>query len=272
MQEEMKSLHENHTYDLVTLPQGRKTLKNKWMYKIKNEEGSPQLRYKARLVVKGFGQKKGIDFDEIFSPVVKMSSIRVVLVLAGSLNLEVEQHDVKTAFLHGDLEEEIYMQQPEGFQVKGKEKLVCKLKKSLYGLKQAPRQWYKKFDSFMEKNEHNRTTANHCIFIKKFSNKDFIILLLYVDDMLIVGRDNNKISRLKKELSKSFAMKDLGPTKQILGMMITRDRKNHKIWLSQERYIEMVLERFNMDKAKSVNSSLASHFYLKVSQCPSSKE
>ena len=138
MQEEIKSLHENHTYDLVELPKGRKALKNKWVYRLKNEENNPRPRYKARLVVKGFNQKKGVDFEEIFSPVVKMSSIRVVLGLAASLDLEIEQLDVKTAFLHGDLEEEIYMEQPEGFEVVGKENLVCRLQKSLYGLKQAP--------------------------------------------------------------------------------------------------------------------------------------
>ena len=109
------------------------------MYIKKSENNGSQLRYKARLVVKRFNQKKGIDFEEIFSPVVKMSSIHVALSLAACLNLEVEQLDVKTAFLHGDFEEEIYMQQPEEFEVKGKENLVCKLKKSLYGLKQAPR-------------------------------------------------------------------------------------------------------------------------------------
>jgi len=99
--------------------------------------------------VKGFGQRKGVDFDEIFSPLVKMTLIRVILGLAASLNLEVEQMDVKTTFLHGDLEEGIYMEQPEGFLVKDKEDYVCRLKKSLYGLKQAPRQWYLKFDSIM---------------------------------------------------------------------------------------------------------------------------
>lgn len=140
MQEEMNSLQKNDTYELVELPKGRKALKNKWVLKL-NQDGNEKLvKYKARLVVKGFGQKKGIDFDEIFSPVVKMSSIRVALALTASLDLELEQLDVKTAFLHGDLKEEIYMAQPEGFEAKGKEHLVCKLKKSLYGLKQAPRQ------------------------------------------------------------------------------------------------------------------------------------
>ena len=135
MQDEMKSLHENHTFELVKLPKGKSALKNKWVYRVKQELHTTQPRYKARLVVKGFSQKKGIDFDEIFSPVVKMSSIRVVLGLAASLDLEIEQMDVKTAFLHGDLDKEIYMEQPEGFKVKGKEDYVCKLRKSLYGLK-----------------------------------------------------------------------------------------------------------------------------------------
>ncbi|BBN68204.1 transposable element gene [Prunus dulcis] len=211
MHEEMQSLHENHTYDLVNLPNGRRALKNKCVYRLKTEENNSKPRFKARLVVKGFSQKKGINFEYIFSPVVKMSSIRVVLGLAASLNLKIKQLDVKTAFLHGDLEEEIYMEQPEGFKVKGKKDLVCRLKKSLYGLKQAPRQWYKKFDSFMIEHRYRRTTSYHCVFVKRFDDSEFIILLLYVDDMLIVGQNSDKISKLKKELSKSFAMKDLGP-------------------------------------------------------------
>ena len=138
MEVEMNSLHENNTFELVKLPKGKKALKNKWVYRLKSEENNSQPRYKARLVVKGFAQNQGIDFDEIFSPVVKMSSIRVVLGMAATMDLEVEQLDVKTTFLHGDLEEEIYMEQPKGFAVEGKEHLVCKLNKSLYGLKQAP--------------------------------------------------------------------------------------------------------------------------------------
>ncbi|CAH9124988.1 unnamed protein product, partial [Cuscuta epithymum] len=253
MQEEMQSLHENHTYELVELPKGRRALKNKWVYRIKTEESSSKPRYKARLVVKGFGQEKGIDFEEIFSPVVKMSSIRVVLGLAAVQDLEIEQLDVKTAFLHGDLEEEIYMEQPEGFKVPGKENLVCRLMKSLYGLKQAPRQWYKKFESFMAEHDFTKTKSDHCVFIKRYERGDFLILLLYVDDMLIIGQDRIKIDALKKDLSKSFAMKDLGPAKQILGMRITRDRSKRLLWISQERYIEKVLERFNMNKSKPVN-------------------
>ncbi|KAL4296424.1 hypothetical protein GQ457_12G004830 [Hibiscus cannabinus] len=264
MKDELQSLHDNHTFELVKLPKDKRALKNRWVYRLKQEEKSSSPRYKARLVVKGYTQKKGIDFEEIFSPVVKMSSIRTIMSLAACYDLEVEQMDVKTAFLHGDLEEELYMEQPEGFVAQGKEDYVCRLKKSLYGLKQAPRQWYKKFESVMGEQGYKKTTSDHCVFIKKFFGDDFIILLLYVDDMLIVGRNASRIDKLKQELSKSFAMKDLGPAKQILGIRLTRDREAKKLWLSHERYIEKVLQRFSMDRAKAVNTPFATHFILSV--------
>ena len=121
MQDEMSSLKKNNTYELVELPKGRKVFKNKWVFKLKRDDSGKLIKHKARLVVKGFAHMKGIDFDEIFSPVVKMTSIRVVLRLAASMDLELEQMDVKSAFLHCDLKEEIYMTQPEGFEVEGKE-------------------------------------------------------------------------------------------------------------------------------------------------------
>jgi len=168
------------------LPAGKTTLQNKWVYKLKEEDGGRKM-YKARLVVKWFAQKKGIYFDEIFSPVVKMTSIRTILSLVVVEDLHLEQLDVKTTFLHGDLEEEIYMQQPYGYEVKGKEKLVCRLKKSLYGLKQAPRQWYLKFDRFMSEQGYTRCHSNHCVYLKRQNDGSDIILLLYVDDMLFAG-------------------------------------------------------------------------------------
>ncbi|KAH9800564.1 hypothetical protein KPL71_000708 [Citrus sinensis] len=149
-------------------------------------DGNDQVeRYRARLVVKGYAQKEGIDFNEIFSPVVRLTTVRVVLAMCATFDLHLEQLDVKTAFLHGELEEEIYMLQPEGFAEKGKENLVCRLNKSLYGLKQAPRYWYKRFDSFIMSLGYNRLSSDHCAYYKRFEDNDFIILLLYVDDMLI---------------------------------------------------------------------------------------
>ena len=183
--------------------------------------------------MKGFAQKKGIDFNEIFSPVVKMTSIRTILSLVTTKDFHLEQLDVKTTFLHGDLEEEIYMQQPQGYEVKGKEKLVCRLKKSLYGLKQAPRWWYLKFDRCMSEQSYTRCHFDHCVYLKRKHVGSYIILLLYVDDMLVAGSNTQEINVLKRKLENSFAMKDLGAAKQTLGMRTTRDRKNCKLTLSQ---------------------------------------
>ena len=227
----MDSLMHKQTWDLVKLPAGKTTLQNKWVYRLKEEDGGKQ-RYKARLVVKGFAQKKGIDFDEIFSPVVKMNSIRTILSLVAAEDLHLEYLDVKTTFLHGDLEEEIYMQQLEGYEVKGKEKLVCRLKKSLYGLKQAPRKSYLKFDNFMSEQGYTRCHSDHCVYLKRKNDGSHIILLLYVYDMLVEGSNMQEINVLKIKLANTFAMKDLGGAKQILGMRITRDRKNRKLTLS----------------------------------------
>ncbi|BBH05263.1 hypothetical protein Prudu_016603 [Prunus dulcis] len=235
MHEEMQSLHESHTYDLVNLPKGRRALKNKWVYRLKTEENNSKPTFKARLVVKGFSHKKEIDFEDIFSPVVKMSSIRVVLDLAASLNLEIEQLDI--------LKKISTWSSQKDSKVKGKEDL---------------------FDSFMIEHRYWRTTSDHCVFVKIFHDGEFIILLLYVDDMLIVGQNSDKISKLKKELRKSFAMKDK-----------TNPRKNQKLRLSQESYIEKVLKRFNMDKEKSVSTPFPNHFKLSSKQsltCEKEKE
>ena len=147
------------------MPKGKKALPCKWVYKWKF--ASNVGTYKARLVAKGFKQEYGIDFEEIFSPVVKMTTLRVFLGLVATENLELVQMDVKTTFLHGDLDEEIYMQQSEGFAKKGKEHLVCRLKKSLYGLKQAPKQRYQKFDTFMQSQGFNRSTEDPCLYVKR---------------------------------------------------------------------------------------------------------
>ncbi|KAK1631604.1 hypothetical protein QYE76_005919 [Lolium multiflorum] len=146
MQEEMQSLDKNGTWDIVCLPKQKKVVRCKWIFKRKKglSPNEPPM-FKARLVAKGFNQIPGIDYNDVFSPVVKHSSICAFFGIVAMHDLELEQLDVKTAFLHGELEEEIYMDQPEGFVVPGKEDLVCKLKRSLYGLKQSPRQWYKRY-------------------------------------------------------------------------------------------------------------------------------
>ncbi|KAG8501480.1 hypothetical protein CXB51_003989 [Gossypium anomalum] len=265
MQEEMESLHKNKTWDLVKLPKGKKTVRCKWVFKKK--EGTPGVeepKYKARLVAKGYSQVPGVDFTDVFSPVVKHSSIRALLGIVAMHDLELEQLDVKTAFLHGELEEDIYMQQPEGFTVSEKEDYVCLLKKSLYGLKQSPRQWYKRFDSFMTSHDFKRSSFDSCVYFKKNNDGSFVYLLLYVDDMLIAAKDKGEIRKVKAQLSEEFEMKDLGPAKKILGMEILRDRKTSKLYLSQKG--------FNMRSAKPVSTPLAAHFRLSSALSPQSDD
>ena len=225
MDEEMQSLVKNHTWKLARLPKGKKEIGCKWVYTQKEGFSSKNnVRYKARLV--------GIDYNEVFSPVVKHSSIRILLALVAQFDMELVQMDVKTAFLHGDLEEEIYVTQPDGFTVAGKENWVCKLNKSLYGLKQSPRQSYKRFDQFMIGQNYTRSNFDHCVYFRKLLDGSFIYLLLYVDDMLIASRNQGEICKLKAQLSKEFEMKDLGEAKKILGMEIARYRQKGTLCLT----------------------------------------
>lgn len=183
---------------------------------------------------------------------MKLTTIRVVLRIVVVEDLHIEQLDVKIAFLYGDLVEDIYIMQPQGFTIIDKERLVCKLKKIMYGLKQASRQWYKKFDGFMCNNGFMRCQTDHCSYVKRFDD-NYIILFLYVDDMLIAWSNIQK-------MSKQFAMKDLSATQQILGMRISRDRTSGTLVFSQVEYVKRVLNRFNMQGAKPVSTHLASHF------------
>lgn len=270
MSEEMQSLHKNQTWELVQLPKGKKAIGCKWVYtKKEGSTGTDSVRFKARLVAKGYAQQEGIDYNEIFSPVVKHSSIRILLALVAQFDLELAQLDVKTAFLHGDLDEEIYMSQPDGFKVPEKENLVCKLRKSLYGLKQSPRQWYKRFDRFMIGQKYTRSHYDHCVYFRKLRDGSFIYLLLYVDDMLIACKSKLEIDKLKTQLRNEFEMKDLGEAKKILGMEIDRDRVKGTVCLSQKQYLKKVLQRFGMDKnTKPVSTPLAHHFKLSALMSP----
>ncbi|GKV05988.1 hypothetical protein SLEP1_g17933 [Rubroshorea leprosula] len=271
MKEEMKSFHKNKTWDLVQLPKGLKAIGCHWIYKLKKGLEGNIERYTARLVIKGYAQKPGMDFDEVFSPIVRLTTIRVVLTLAASLDLKLEQLDVKAAFLHGDLNEEIYMIQPEGFVEENNRSLVCWLNKLLYDLKQAPRCWYKRFDSFIVSLGFRRCEADHCAYFCDHNDGCFCILLLYVDEMIIVGNNHTYVSTLKAQLAGEFDMKELGTVNQILGMKVFRDRKDTKIWLNQKNYIERVLRRFNIQNAKPVSTPFPVHIKLSSEHSPSTE-
>jgi hypothetical protein len=176
-----------------------------------------------------------------------LTSIRFLLSVVASFNLEVEQMDVNTTLLHGDLEEEIYMKQPKGFAMKGKKELDCKLKKSLYGLKQSPRMWYQKFDTYILRLGFTRSKANHYVYFKLVGDH-FAYVILYVDDMLLIGNNKEIIKEVKPHLSSKFDMTNLGATNFISSMEIKRDRANRKLWLNQKKHIETILQNFNMQK------------------------
>ncbi|KAG8502915.1 hypothetical protein CXB51_000770 [Gossypium anomalum] len=263
----------NYFEDLVKLPKGTKTVRCKLVFKKKEgTSGVEEPRYKARLVAKGYSQITRVDFTDVFSLIVKHSSIRALLGIVAMHDLELEQLDVKTTFLHGELEEDIYIQQLEGFTTSEKEDYVCLLKSSLYDLKLSPRQWYKRLDSFMTSHDFKRSSFDSCVYFKKNSDGSFMYLLLYVDDMLIAAKDKGEIKKVKAQLSEEFEMKDLGLAKKILGMKILRDRKASKLYLSQKGYIEKVLCRFNMQSAKPVSTPLATHFRLSSALSPQSDD
>ncbi|KAL0549396.1 hypothetical protein IC582_013878 [Cucumis melo] len=178
-------MNDNEIWDLVELP---KEVKELGVFKTKRDSNDNIERYKARLVAKGYTQKDGIEYKETFSPFSKKDSLRIIMALVAHYNLKLHQMDVKTAFLNGNLDEEVFMDQPEGFMVEGKEHMVCKLKRSIYGLKQASKQWYIKFNDTITSFGFKENIVDRCIYLK-ISGSKFIILVLHVDDIMLATND-----------------------------------------------------------------------------------
>ncbi|GKC25934.1 ribonuclease H-like domain-containing protein [Tanacetum coccineum] len=225
MDAEIEALNENHTWVITDLPPNKKAIGNKWIFKIKYKASGDIDRYKARLVVKGFNQKEDIDFDETFSHVIKISTIRCVIALSVTNNWPLFQLDVNNAFLYGDLDEDIYMTIPKGFASKDNKNKVCKLVKSLYGLKQTPRKWNEKLVTILKENDFLQSANDHSLFTKSKNNK-FIALLVYVDDIVVIGNCVDEIDKFKIFLKSKLKIKDLGHLKYFLGIeVIKTDRK-----------------------------------------------
>jgi len=221
MQEEYGSLMANGTWELVRLPKDRKSVGCKWVFHTKRDASGHIVRHKARLVAKGYSQVQGVDFNETFAPVVKFTTIRCMLAIGSAMDFEIHQMDVKTAFLNGELEEDIYMDQPQGFVQDGKEHLVCKLKRSLYGLKQSPRAWYQRIDMFFTHEGFSRSQPDHSLYVKQ-TGEYLLIVIIYVDDLIILASNVSILKWLKSRLEDEFEMSDLGGLHYCLGVEFAR--------------------------------------------------
>lgn len=250
MQEELNSLVKNQTYDLVTLPKDKRAIECRWVFRIKrNKDGSIE-RFKARLVARGYAQRSGVDYFETFSPVARYDSIRAILAITAQYQMHLVQFDVKTAFLYGNLEEEIYMCQPPGFH--DKTNRVLKLKKGLYGLKQAPRQWNERISTFFKKHHYNQSPSDNCVY-SKLDGNNLTIIVIYVDDGLVSSNNKQELNNICNLLKQEFELKVHLP-QVFVGMEITQSDDRSLISIRQSHYIKVLLKRFKMDECKPVTT------------------
>jgi hypothetical protein len=251
--DEYNSLIKNKTWELVSRPPNRRVVSCKWALKHKRDEMGRIIRLKARLVARGFSQIYGIDYLDTYAPVVKLASIRILLAIAAVFGLEIHQMDVVTAFLAGDLEQEIYMEQPEGYEMGGQD-IVCRLIKSLYGLKQAPRVWNQRIRRYLKSVGFNQTYSDPCVYVNRDTG---VLIAMWVDDLIIFGKDMTSIQDLKAVLNKEYEMKDLGELKYFLGIQVHRSKEQKLIHISQSGYIGTLLERYNMQDSNPARVPLS---------------
>ena len=262
MDDEITTIEKNHTWKLVDPPKNKDIIGLKWVYKTKyNEDGTVQ-KHKARLVAKGYSQQPGIDFTETFAPVVRMETIRSVLAVAAQFQLPVYQLDVKSVFLNGELQEEVYVEQPQGYIKKGQEKKVYRLYKALYGLKQAPRAWNAKIDGYFRKKGFQRSKSEPSLYVKKSGTHDFLIACLYVDDLIYMGTNAKLVEDFKRSMKEEFEMTDLGLMKYFLGIQVKQS--SGEITLCQEKYIDDLLRRFHMENCKPMDTPMAANLKLQL--------
>lgn len=199
------------------MPLNKQPISVKWVFKLKLKPDGSISKHKARLVAKGFLQKAGLDYSEVFAPVARTETIRLVLAFANFKGWPLFQLDVKSAFLNGPLEEEVYVTQPPGFEIKGREDKVYRLKKALYGLKQAPRAWNKRIDSFLVQQGFNKCSVEYGVYVRMKGVK-MLLICLYVDDLLVTGSNHAEIEEFKERMKSEFDMTDLGVLSYFLGM------------------------------------------------------
>jgi hypothetical protein len=240
MSEELKSINDNKTWTLTDAPPGVKPIGLKWVFEIKRDADGNITRHKARLVAKGYVQRAGVDFDEVFAPVARMESVRFLLAIAAHHGWTVHHLDVKSAFLNGDLAEEVYVEQLPGYAVRGKERKVYRLHKALYGLRQAPRAWNAKLDSSLQSLGFKCSAAEHAVYVRG-SGGNLLLVGVYVDDLVMVGANQVQVDRFKAEMARLFSMSDLGPLHYYLGIEVRQSAKG--VTLCQSAYADKIVEK-----------------------------
>jgi len=229
------------------------------VYKVKHNANGSVNKYKARLVAKGYAQTYGIDYEETYSPVAKMTTVRAIIAMVAAKGWSLHQMDVKTAFLHGDLQKEVYMEQPPGYVDQTHPNLVCRLKKTLYGLKQAPRAWSDKIGQYLVTSGFQTFDVDFSLYVKKTAH-GIVIIVIYVDDLIITGDSDVDISGLKKLLKQKFEMKDLGELHYFLGIEVIQSPKG--IWLLQRQYALNKLAEYGMTCCKPISIPLEQNVKL----------
>ena len=257
---EISSIKKNNTWSLRELPTGAKKIGVKWVYKTKYNEHGEIDKHKARLVAKGYSQKHGIDYTEVFAPVARMDTVRMIIALAAQKGWKIFQLDVKSAFLYGELSEEVYIEQPRGYEIEGKEHLVYKLHKALYGLKQAPRAWFSRIEGHFIKEGFQKCDSEQTLFTKKNAAGKIIIVSIYVDDLIFTGDDKNMMCDFKNSMMREFDMTDLGSMRFFLGIEVLQQADG--IFIYQRNYALEILKRFGMLESNEVSSPIIPGFKI----------
>lgn len=255
MEDELDAIERNNTWKVVNLPQGRRAIGCKWVYKTKRDQTGNVKERKARLVAQGFSQKYGIDYDEVFAPVAKGTTMRILLSVAGKRGYFVRHWDVKSAFLNGNLQEEIYMKQPPGFELGSK---VLKLEKSLYGLKQAAHVWNQQLHKVLVEAGFSQSKADNCLYTKHKDGKA-VYLLIHVDDIIATSDSKEALESTRIKIGRHFELKDLGGAKQYLGIDI--ERIDGEIFISQKTYINSIVEEAGLENAKESKFPLDTGYF-----------
>jgi hypothetical protein len=250
MNEELDQIEKNNTWELVPRPADKNVIGSKWVFKNKMNEQGQIVNNKARLVYKGYAQVEGQDFDETFAPVARLEAIIMFLAYACHKNFKVYQMDVKSSFLNGDLEEEVYMEQPEGFSLTDNPDYVCKLKKALYGLKQAPRAWYYRLDKFLQDKGFKKGYVDNNLYIKS-EGDDLLVVLVYVDDIIFGCTNDPSVQWFSNSMQTEFEMSMIGELSYFLGLQINQSSAG--IFISQEKYLKEMLKRFQMEDSTPVS-------------------